>query len=138
MAKGVDFVIKVQTGVDETTGDPIFTIVGGQRGATLNRSAETIDITTKSSSGWRENEASIREWSIETDGLLIEDDTAYTELENCYMNGTKVLVELVTAAGNTYEGEALITDFPIEAPYDDAATYSVTLQGTGPLTKTTV
>ncbi|MDK2986537.1 MAG: hypothetical protein PWQ96_2181 [Clostridia bacterium] len=138
MAKGVDFVIKVQTGVDETTGDPIFTIVGGQRGATLNRSAETIDITTKSSSGWRENEASIREWSIEADGLLIEDDTAYTELENCYMNGTKSLVELVTAAGNTYEGEALITDFPIEAPYDDAATYSVTLQGTGPLTKTAV
>lgn len=134
MAKGVDFVIKIE----DSSVPGTYNILGGQRGATLNRSSETIDITTKSSSGWRENEASIREWSIEADGLLIEDDTAYTELENCYMNGTKVLVELVTAAGNTYEGEALITDFPIEAPYDDAATYSVTLQGTGPLTKTTV
>ncbi|SHK48969.1 phage major tail protein, TP901-1 family [Paramaledivibacter caminithermalis] len=134
MAKGVDFVIKIEDGGLPGT----YNILGGQRGATLNRSSETIDITTKSSSGWRENEASIKEWSIEADGLLVESDTAFSDLESAYMNGTKVLVELATAAGNKYSGEALITDFPIEAPYDDTATYSVTLQGTGALTKTTV
>ena len=32
-----------------------------------------------------------------------------------------------------YKGKAIITDFPIDAPYDDAATYSLTLQGTGEL-----
>ncbi|WP_034328678.1 phage major tail protein, TP901-1 family [Alkaliphilus transvaalensis] len=125
MAKGVDFIIKV--------GDKV---LGGQRGGTLNRTAEMIDTTTKSSAGWKENEASYKEWSIASDGLLVETDEAFTLLETAYMNGEKVMVELSTAAGNKYSGEALITDFPIEAPYDDSATYSVTLQGTGPLTKT--
>lgn len=131
MAKGVDFVIKIEDSAMPGT----YNILGGQRGATLNRSAETIDTTTKSSNGWRENEVSIREWSIEADGLLVESDQAYQDLEDAYMNGTTVLVELTTAAGNKYSGEAIITDFPIEMPYDDAATYSITLQGTGPLTK---
>ncbi|WP_069649639.1 phage major tail protein, TP901-1 family [Caloranaerobacter ferrireducens] len=131
MAKGVDFVIKI-----EDSGNPgTYILLGGQRGATLNRSTETIDVTTKDSNGWRESEASIKEWSIEADGLLIESDTAYSQLETAYMNGTKVKVELNTAGGSKYTGDAIITDFPIEMPYDDAATYSVTLQGTGPLTK---
>ncbi len=125
MAKGVDFIIKVGNKV-----------LGGQRGATLNRSAEVIDTTTKNSAGWKENEASYKEWSIVSDGLLIENDEAFQALENAYMNGDKVVVELSTAAGNKYTGDAYITDFPIEAPYDDSATYSVTLQGTGALNKT--
>lgn len=124
MAKGVDFIVKVGTNV-----------LGGQRGATLNRTADTIDTTTKASNEWRESEASIKEWGIDADGLLVEDDVAYLALEAAYMAGTKVNIELETAAGNKYSGQAIITDFPVEAPYDDAATYSVSFMGTGPLAK---
>ena len=32
-----------------------------------------------------------------------------------------------------FGGLAIVTSYPIEAPYDDAVTYSVSLQGTGEL-----
>lgn len=133
MAKGVNFIVQVNTGTAET---PEWTVVGGQRNATLNRSADTIDVTTKSSNGWRENESSIKDWSIDADGLLIEDDAGYAALETVYMAGNKVQIQLQTAAKNKYSGQAIITDFPIEAPYDDSATYSVSFTGDGALTKT--
>ena len=37
-----------------------------------------------------------------------------------------------------FGGLAIITDYPIEAPYDDAVTYSLTFDGTGPLVDFTV
>ncbi len=130
---GIDFVIQVNTG-DEIT--PVWTTIAGQRGATLNRSVDVIDVTSKSSDNWEENLPGIRHWSIDFDGLLVEDDTGYLELEDAFMNGTQVRVQMETVSGNKYTGMATLTDFPIEAPYDDAATYSGTLQGSGPLVKT--
>jgi len=125
-AMGIDFVIKIGTD-----------ILAGQRGATLNRDMDTIDVTAKDSAdNWRENEASFKNWSIDADGLIVETDTAYLALETAFDDGTKVTVEVSTPAGHKYSGSALITSFPIDAPYDDAATYSLSLLGDGALTKT--
>lgn len=108
--------------------------LAGQRGATLNRSAETIDITNKVSAGWKENIASVKEWSVDCDGVFVADDEALAKLEEAFNNNTSVTVKMADSQWG-YEGQAIITDFPIEAPYDDAATYSMTLQGTGSLQK---
>ncbi|KXZ40009.1 phage major tail protein, TP901-1 family [Alkalithermobacter thermoalcaliphilus JW-YL-7 = DSM 7308] len=124
MAKGIDFIIKIGSKV-----------LGGQRGATLNRSASVIDTTTKLSEGWKENEASLKEWSISADGLLVEDDAAYLDLETAFIQGDTVEVEILTSTGSKYKGTCIITDFPLEMPYDDNVTYSLTLQGTGPIVK---
>ena len=108
------------------------TFLAGQRGATLNRSAETIDITNKVSAGWKEMITSVKEWSIDCDGVFVADDTALKQLETAFNNNTTVQVKIADGVWG-YQGTAIITDFPIEAPYDDAATYSLTLQGTGAL-----
>lgn len=129
--KGVDVLIKVEDSAMPGT----YVAVGGQRGATINRSAEAIDTTTKDSSGWKENEYGMKEWGLDCDGLLIESDAAYVDLEDAFMNGTKVKVELSLPGGTKYSGTALVTDFPIELPYDDTVTYSVALQGDGALVK---
>ncbi|MBH0159884.1 phage tail tube protein [Fictibacillus sp. 26RED30] len=128
MAKqqGIDFIVSVNTGTDAV---PVWTKVGGQRGATLNRSADTLDSTSKDSNGWKENEYSFKEWGIESEGLLLDSDVGYSELEDAFMNAVKVKIQMVTASGKKYEGMSLVTDFPIEAPYDDLATYSVTFTG---------
>ncbi|MCD4839730.1 phage major tail protein, TP901-1 family [Neobacillus sedimentimangrovi] len=131
--KGIDFIINVNIGTDQ---EPVWTKVAGQRGCTLNRSAETLETTSKdSTSGFKEFEVSFKEWSIEADGLLVNGDTGFSALEDAFMNGEKVKVQMATPSGDKFEGMALITDFPIEAPYDDMATYSVTLQGSGLLSK---
>lgn len=131
--KGIDILVKI--GQD---------VVALQKGATLNRSAETIDNTTKTSSGWKEFVASFKEWSIECDGLYTLPAATGTSsiraLETAFAAGTPVTVEFATAGaavGSTegFTGSAIITDFPLEAPMDDSVTFSLTLQGTGPLTE---
>ena len=109
------------------------TFLAGQRGATLNRSAETIDITNKVSAGWKEMITSVKEWSVDCDGVFVAGDAALEQLETAFNSNTVVDVKITDGTWG-YKGKAIITDFPIEAPYDDAATYSLTLQGTGELT----
>lgn len=136
MAKGIDILIKV----DEE-------IVALQKGATLNRSADTIDTTTKTSGGWKEFVASLKEWSIDCDGLYTlpraTGTTSFRLLEDAFNNGSEVDVEFALAdetdlvAGDTigFTGKAIIVDFPLEAPMDDSVTFSVSLQGTGALSE---
>jgi TP901-1 family phage major tail protein len=122
--KGIDVLIKIGSSA-----------VGGQRGATLNRSGEAIDVTTKDSSGWKESEAGLKEWGVDCDGLVVVDDTAYAALEAAYMASTEVTVEVAMPSGKKYSGSGIITDFPIEAPYDDEVSYSVSILGNGELTQ---
>ncbi|MFC0559684.1 phage tail tube protein [Halalkalibacter alkalisediminis] len=111
-------------------------VLGGQRSATLNRSAETLDATSKDSAGgWKENEAGFKEWSVDTDGLLIQSDEAYDLLEERFNNSEKVGVIIELPNGKTYEGMSVITDFPIDLPYDDLVTYTAAFTGDGELAK---
>ena len=128
---GIDVVLKVNTG---TTQSPVWTTVAGQRGATLNRGAETIEATYKGSGAWKSYLVGFKEWSIDCDGLYVFGATEFQALENAFVNGTPIEVEIVDANSKGFKGSALITDFPIEAPYDGELTYKVTLQGTGALT----
>lgn len=111
-------------------------VLAGQRSATLNRSAETIDTTTKDGNGWAESEVGMKSWSIDCDGAFIESDVAYTELEAAFLAGANVEVYVQFPSGAKYAGEAAITDFPLEFPFDDLVTYSISLQGSGALVKT--
>lgn len=132
MARGVNFLLYVNTGTDET---PVWTKVAGQKGGTLNREYDTIDITSKDNFGWSDEEYGVASWSIEADGLLVEDDAGFLALEDAFETAQYVMVRFQTQAGNKYEGSAIISDFSIEAPFDDTATYSLTLNGKGAYTK---
>ena len=130
---GVSILVQVEdSGVPGT-----YRTLGGQRGATLNRGTGTADATNKTTSqGFEENLPTFRNWSIDADGLLVADDAAYQDLKDAWRNGTQVNVRVNDQeAGTTETGLATITDFPLEAPHDDMATISVTLQGSGPLTE---
>ncbi|MBV7509626.1 phage major tail protein, TP901-1 family [Bacillus sp. sid0103] len=109
--------------------------LAGQKNATLNRSAETIDATSKDTAGfWKESIQGFKEWSIDADGCFVESDVAYDYLETKFLNSENVDVELVFPSGKKYSGSVTITDFSLEFPYDDLVTYSVSLQGSGALT----
>lgn len=118
---------------DATTGQ----VLAGQRNATLNRSAESIDATSKDTAGfWTESLQGFKSWSIDADGAFVESDVAYELLETAFLNSENVDVYLELPSGTKYEGNATITDFSLEAPYDDLVTYSISLQGSGALTVT--
>jgi TP901-1 family phage major tail protein len=133
MAKiaGVDVLLYANTG---TGGTPTWTVVGGQSGATLSRETNVIEVTSKES-GWTENLAGIKSWSIDCDGYVVISDIAYEALETAWEDGTEIKVHIVVPSGNTYEGSAIISKFPLEAKQDDALTFSISLAGNGALTK---
>lgn len=136
MAKvaGVDVLLKVDISGAATA-------LGGQTGATLNRSANTIDVTDKNSDGWAESMAGVKSWSIDCDMFVSLGDTALETLFTAFDARTPVEVEIRIGAndsadGYTYTGSAVITDFPEDYPQDDAVSISMSLQGASPLVRT--
>lgn len=110
--------------------------IAGQKSLTINRSADTIEVSSKDTEGgWKSNIAGMKEWSIDTDGLYIASDTSMQKLSKAFANSDPVCLVVKNTKTDTYMfgGQAAITDFPLEAPYDDALTYSVTFSGNGQL-----
>lgn len=132
MASGVDFKIYVNKGQDNS---PEYVAVGGQRGGKLNRSGSEIDVTTKDTGGWKASKVGLLEWSIDGDGVFLESDEGFKALEGAFLQRKEVLVKMGTATGLHYKGKAVVTDFPLDMPYDNEITYSVKLKGTGALEK---
>lgn len=126
--RGVAVLIEVQ---DASTGE--FNKVAAQRGGKLNRSAATLDASSKEDYGWANNEAGMKSWSLDCDGLFVENNDGFNDLNAAWVNGDCVRVRVRFPSGLTYVGQAIITDFPIEFPYDDAVTYTLTFEGKGAL-----
>lgn len=130
---GIDFVLKVNTG---TVGSPVYTTVGSQRGASLNISQSTADVTTKDDAGWENNLPNMRSWSVDCDALWIESDTAYARIEAMILSGqAQYQVQILTQGANTYTGLVTATSLGLDMPYDAEATISCSFQGAGALTK---
>ncbi|WP_020007408.1 phage major tail protein, TP901-1 family [Salinicoccus albus] len=122
---GVNVLISVETSDGEKQ------VIGGQRSATLNREMETIDATHKQLAGWAYSLAGQGSWSIETDGVVLEDDSSLRILNDKFENKEALVVDFTIPGVDTYTGDAILTTYPIEAPMDDVLTYSMTFTGQG-------
>lgn len=134
MAKqaGCDVLLKVAKEASNGEAPTSYTIIGGQTGATLNRSAETIDVTDKTNEGYKEYMAGLKEWSIDCDGFCVIADQGIAILDEVFEARKKVYVEIVML-GNKYTGSGYITDYPIEMPLDSAVSYSFSISGASKL-----
>lgn len=128
---GVDVLLKVKK-------DSTFIVVGGQKGASLSRSAETIDVSDKTSGGWSESIMGLKSWGVDCEGFVTIGDEGYELLEDAFDKREAIDVELKIGGegGYTRTGKAVITDFPEEYQQDSAVSFSISLQGASPLTKT--
>ena len=53
--------------------------ISGQQGLTINRSADSIEITSKDTQGgWKSYLAGMKEWSIDNDGLFVPNDQSHS------------------------------------------------------------
>lgn len=121
--------------VFDATGEELLAIAG-QQSLTINRSADTIEVTSKDTKGgWKANTAGMKEWSIDNGGLYVASDETHKLMSDAFENSDPVCLKVVNIKTKTpmFGGLAYITDYPIEAPYDDAVTYSATFSGVGPL-----
>lgn len=77
----------------------------------------------------------MKEWSIDNDGVYVASDKAHVELGRAFEESEPVCVKIVdrkTKKG-MFGGLAFITEYTLEAPYEEAMTYSITLEGNGAL-----
>lgn len=115
--------------------------IGGQQSLTINRSADSVEVTSKDTEGgWKAFITGMKEWGIDTDGIYVADDESHKILSKAFDSGEPVCIKVYNnkTKKGMFGGLAAITDYPIEAPYDDSVTYSLTFSGMGKLVDLTV
>ncbi len=127
---GKDYLLYINTG---TATVPVWTLIGGQRGSSLSRSADSIDVSHKTSGGWKSALAGLRGWSIDLDGLVLLTDLGLQALEQAFMSGIEINIKFAYPDATYHTGWGSITDFSIETPHDGEASLSGTIEGNGPL-----
>lgn len=106
--------------------------LGGQQGASLMRQAQVINITNKINSEWAENLTGVKSWSVVCSGLYVVNDKSFSLLEDAFMNNKKVEVS-INIGSQQLKGQAIITDFPLNAVFNKEFKYNLKLLGTGAL-----
>ena len=109
-------------------------IVAAQESCNLTRGTELADVTNKITLAWRDYLAGCRTWSIQCNGAYVVNDTGLALLESAFVEGNLVHIKLSNSV-IAYEGDAIITSFPIGADFNLDTTYSLVLQGKGALEK---
>lgn len=110
--------------------------IAGQQGLTINRSADSSEVTSKDTpGGWKAKISGMKEWSIDNDGLYVADSDSHRALGAAFESGDFVCLKIVNNKTKKamFGGLAIITDYSLEAPYDDSMTYSASFEGSGPL-----
>lgn len=128
---GCDALVYVNTGTVQT---PVWTAVGAQEDATLNRSTATIDTTSKDGSGWESKMAGFKTWSIDFDNFYTTSDAGYLALEAAFEARATMMIQALYPDGTAYTGAAMITSAPVKLAIKDAIKVSFKMDGAGPLT----
>lgn len=128
--KGRDFVLKNGTWSGGTT-------VADCRAHTLKIAHETVDITNKSSNGFRTllEGAGTKSISVTLSGV-VTNDSAFETLQGYCNAGSINAHALGWADSDTIEGSFMATGLEIGGEYNGEQTFSITLESSGSWTYT--
>ncbi len=128
--KGRDFLLKNGTWSGGTT-------VGDCRAHSLKVAHETVDITNKSSSGFRTllEGAGTKSISVSIAGIMTS-DSGFETFQGYAFAGSINAHALCWADGDTLEASFLIADFEVTGEYNGAQEFTATLQSSGTYTFT--
>lgn len=106
-------------------------LVGGQKNSAMNQKADSLDATDKSSGNWAKKVPGMLSWTIDYDGLLIQNDDSLTILNYCYRNRKPVFIRQEYPDGSYRTGWANITGYNDSNASDAIQTLKMTLEGYG-------
>lgn len=130
---GKDYLIYLNTGTTEAA--PTWTLLGGQRSGDLNREADEIDASHKTSGGWKSTLPGLRSWSIDLETIYLAGDIGAKFLEAAFLAGKQVHVKFEYPDKSFVTGWGSITECSLSTPHDDVATLKGTINGDGPLSE---
>ncbi|MDY6289853.1 MAG: phage tail tube protein [Succiniclasticum sp.] len=130
---GKDYLIHVNKGRSDL--EPDWLLVGGQRTGNLNRKADELDASHKTSGGWACHLPGLRSWSIDLESVVLLNDEGAHYLEAAFNAGRQVHLKFEYPDKSYYTGWGSITEFSLNTQHDDVATISGTISGDGPLSE---
>ena len=131
---GTSILLQVDT---NPSGSANYVNVGLQKSAVLTMTTAMEDVSNKDSNLWKEYIAAYKDWTIDCDALITETDTGMTQMENRYLAGGNVRAIIKTPANPAHwSGTTWIKSIKNTAGDGTVYTSSISLQGTGALTKT--
>lgn len=102
---------------------------------TFNVQVGQKEVTSQSSAWYQEFKIDVANWNITCDGLITLNGYGYLNFLNIQKNRTPIFVKFVIDNGADglviISGTVNLSNFQMNAPFKDIATYSVSLQGTG-------
>jgi len=105
--------------------------VGQSTTASISLDADTIDVSTKESSGYQEVIQGQKSGTIDFEGLVdLGQNTDGGAVYTYWTAGTSVAWTFADGT-NTLSGNGIVTNLSIDAPMEDVATYSGSIQITG-------
>lgn len=99
----------------------------------LNRQADEIDASHKTSGGWKSTLPGLRNWSIDLESVYLAGDKGAQFLEAAFLAGKQVHLKFEYPDKKYVTGWGSITECSLSTPHDDVATLSGTINGDGPL-----
>lgn len=112
--------------------------VACSKNVSLNMKLETREVTNTFSAFFREYKPDVITWDMSDDGFMILDNFGYTKMTNALLTRQTLDIKFFVDNGvdgiTYYTGLAILTSVSLSGPNNDAASYSITLQGSGVLT----
>ncbi|HHL34188.1 MAG TPA: phage major tail protein, TP901-1 family [Desulfobulbaceae bacterium] len=126
--KGRAFLLKIGDGGNPET----FDVVGGMRSTSLRINNETVDVTNKTSGGWREilSGAGVRKISLTGSGIFT-DSVSEGLLQAKALASSVDNYQVVFESGANFSGAFQVTSLEYAGDYNGERTYSIALESSG-------
>jgi TP901-1 family phage major tail protein len=128
--KGSAFLLKIGDG----SATPTFTTIAGLRTTQLSIKGATIDITNKSSAGWRDllSGAGVRSVSVSAAGVFMG-SSAEARMKANALSGLIDDYQLSFENGGTMTGKFLVTKLDYAGDFSNERSYTLALESSGPV-----
>ena len=126
---GKDLLVKI-----DMTGGGVYETAAGLRATRMTFNAETIDVTTIESGGWREllAGAGVKSAAVSGSGVF-KDETTDERVRQIFFDGETPNFQLVIPDFGVVEGAFLITSIEYAGNHDGEATFDLALASAGTL-----
>lgn len=127
-----------------TTFGGVYTLIGELREYSISIERDTIDVSSHSSVGWKDNILGLAQWSGSAEYLYVAADTPQDTLYDSLINRELLYFrfrpkgDAATIGDDEWSGSGYVTSWEISASTEDAQAASIELLGAGALTRTTL
>lgn len=127
--RGKDLLLKI-----DMTGDGAFTTAAGLRATRLNFNAETVDVTSMESGGWRQllGGAGVKTASVSGQGVF-RDASTDERIRQAFFDGETPAFQVIIPDFGIVEGPFQITSVDYAGTYSGEATFELSLASAGEL-----